>query len=392
MFSLKFNSINSSDMRRLDILISNPNNFEQNLLSTKKLYLDSRKQIGDQTIQFREKILRLASFALTVDLSADSILAQYYAWTILNLQQVFLLFSNNKVREVFGNKLGSPLVVTHEDYFHCPTNLVFTQQLWFALKLQSEINSNTILSSINPTLKTGMKTELGNLRITLQQTPLTTDSPSFLIRRLPNSPISLDQLIAQDQISSVYAELLIASLYERKNIIIAGEPGSGKTTLANALLLESDPLWRTIIIEDASEIILPKQKFPFLQHYTVPSLDHSSAKLIREVEITKLLHRSPDYVFLGEIQTKLDTKSIFEAFSAGIRGMATTHARNFSSLLKRWTESHAVNRELIDCIDIIVITSREFSKDAVHMRVSDVFINKGDQFERIFNSEIFLQE
>ncbi|MEM3629829.1 MAG: hypothetical protein QXY18_00230, partial [Nitrososphaerota archaeon] len=75
-------------------------------------------------------------------------------------------------------------------------------------------------------------------------------------------------------------------------------------------------------------------------------------------EIIKLLHRSPTYVFLGEVQTKSHTKALFHAIAAGIKTMFTVHASSIQQLIRRWTIAYGINPISLIDLDILVFISR----------------------------------
>src|SRR5688500_9762307 len=82
-------------------------------------------------------------------------------------------------------------------------------------------------------------------------------APSFNIRRRALKIFSLDDYVAAGIISAREAKILAQSIADRRNIVVVGSTGSGKTTLANALIAEIaavHPAHRLVIIEDTPEI------------------------------------------------------------------------------------------------------------------------------------------
>ncbi len=376
---------NDSHLTKYIIQLNKPYTFETSVMKIQNKYINLRNKNGGPPLPIYQKLIQLRSIAQTKILDSNkTLLVQALAWSALDLIEFFLLFSDDEITEAFCGEIGTPLTITHRQYGRCLTNQIFSEEFWASLKLQSELNSRQVLSSINPTLKTGMITDLGNFRISMQIPPRTPFSPAFNIRRIPKNPITTYELVKQLQVSENIAKTLIKAIQERKNIIIAGEPGSGKTTLANALLLHTDPSWRLIILEDAHEVNIPIELFPMNIRYSMPSIGKNNQLFNRGDEISRLLHRSPDYVFLGEIQNSQDTKITFEAFAAGIRGIATTHARNYDGLISRWTASHQLSEDLIGAIDYIVVTGRIFVKNKFILRTIELIrLENGEKIEVI---------
>ena len=360
-----------------------PHNWHSKVILLQDQYLKNRGDSDPRDIG--STIDNLVNLAISIDLVSikEAKLGEAMAWSAVGLEEFFMLFYDDQVTETFCNEIGTPIIVSHRVYGRCITNLLFREELWSSLKIRSEYDTGHALSPISPALKVSFNTNFGNLRISLQSPPLTPLSPAFNMRRLPLHPIAMDTLVAEKQIPSNMAGILIEKLQTRLNIIIAGEPGSGKTTLANALLLTSDPTWRLIVMEDAREVILPSQKFPMSTRFFMPVVGENNRFAKRSDEIARLLHRSPDYVFLGELQNAEDTKVAFEAFAAGISGMATTHARDFEGLISRWVNSHHLEKGLLNAIDYIVFTKRELRDGRVNLSTSEIYENRKGVFEEV---------
>jgi hypothetical protein len=77
-------------------------------------------------------------------------------------------------------------------------------------------------------------------------------------------------------------------------------------------------------------------------------------KLNKSNEIIKCLHRSPDYLILGEIQTAEHSKALFQAITAGLRTIQTCHSESASSLISRWNRGHDIKGDNLALMDVIV--------------------------------------
>ncbi len=228
------------------------------------------------------------------------------------------------------------------------------QKFYESVKLQAELAADQILSPRNPSLVANLNSRLGNLRIMIKMPPL---GNGIVIRRLPSHPLTLQDLVLQRQISDGYAEFLKSACLARMNIVICGEPGAGKTTLLNALLLELPKAWRIVIMEDTKELSV---EGVFCDKFSTPQVKifEKGQKHLKENIIALALKNSPDYLVFGEIQQPEDTETVFEGFAAGLKGIVTTHAKSMETLMVRWKESHKLSPELLQTIDIVVVTKR----------------------------------
>lgn len=84
--------------------------------------------------------------------------------------------------------------------------------------------------------------------------PVALNGPILTIRRFPDTPITMEKLIALGSLSAECAEFLKTLVRARYSMVIGGGTGSGKTTFLGALsnFIPSDE--RLITIEDNAEL------------------------------------------------------------------------------------------------------------------------------------------
>ena len=88
--------------------------------------------------------------------------------------------------------------------------------------------------------------------------------------------------------------------------------------------------------------------------FRVTPLDENTSLLDKSTEIMKCLHRSPDYLVLGEIQTAEHSQALFQSIVAGLRSIQTCHSSSPSSLVTRWVIEHNISTSSLALMDLIV--------------------------------------
>lgn len=153
--------------------------------------------------------------------------------------------------------------------------------------------------------------------------------PSVIIRRHRFELSSLHELEDRGLIDQALNSFLSAAVRAKRNIIIAGGTGSGKTTMLRALLNEVPPDDRIVTIEDAYELGL--DRFESLH----PDYDMLQARPpniegrgeVSMIDLAKMaLRMDPDRVIIGEVRGS-EAFPMLMAMSQGNNGsMCTLHA------------------------------------------------------------------
>jgi flagellar protein FlaI len=153
------------------------------------------------------------------------------------------------------------------------------------------------------------------------------------IRKFPETPYSIVQLIKQNVLSPLMAAYMWFIMEKKALFFIAGPTGSGKTTLLNALLGLINPLETVHTIEEVFEISPPTPRYI---GFTIKRGSEASGVEIGIPDILKLnLRMRPDYLIVGEIRTARDLNVFLDVAGTGHSGLATIHASNPDYLLMR---------------------------------------------------------
>lgn len=183
-------------------------------------------------------------------------------------------------------------------------------------------------------------------------------APTFTIRKPASMVMSLSHYVRANAMSGEDADVIRNAVQSHLNIVIAGGTGSGKTTLANAIIAEivaTEPDQRLVILEDTAEIQCAAQNAVTL--HTSETTD--MARLLKST-----MRLRPDRIIVGEVRDGA-ALTLIKAWNTGHPGgVATIHANSAASALTRLEQlvaevSAMPMREVIgEAVDLIVAIAR----------------------------------
>ncbi|TAV24587.1 P-type conjugative transfer ATPase TrbB [Rhizobium ruizarguesonis] len=185
--------------------------------------------------------------------------------------------------------------------------------------------------------------------------------PAFTIRRRASRLIPLEDYVRTGVMTDYQASTIRSAISARLNIVISGGTGSGKTTLANAVINEivkSTPEDRLVILEDTAEIQCAAENAVLL--HTSDSID--MARLLKST-----MRLRPDRIVVGEVRDGA-ALTLLKAWNTGHPGgVATIHSNTAMSALRRLEQltaeasqqpMHEVIGEAVDLVISIERTPR----------------------------------
>ena len=141
----------------------------------------------------------------------------------------------------------------------------------------------------------------------------------------------LDELVARGTLDAGAARFLSAAVRARASVVVAGAPGSGKTTLMSCCAAELDPGLRVVVAEEVFEADVPLAD--------VASMQTRPARVDRpEVDLRRLvagfLRMAPDVAVVGEVRDR-EALPLLLTLSSGVTGYTTVHAGSARQALTR---------------------------------------------------------
>ncbi len=222
---------------------------------------------------------------------------------------------------------------------------------------------NRVVNEVSPIVDARLD---NGARVNIVMNPVALNGPIVTIRRFPDNPITMNQLIQKQSISLEVAQFLKKLVQAGYNILISGGTGSGKTTFLNVLSDYIPKQERVITIEDSAELQL--QDLPNLVRLETRN---SNVEGCNEITIRDLIRTSlrmrPDRIIVGEVRGA-EAIDMLQCLNTGHDGsMSTGHANSAMDMLSRLENMvlmgielplSAIKQQIASGVDIIVHLGR----------------------------------
>lgn len=217
-------------------------------------------------------------------------------------------------------------------------------------------------------------------RVNVVVEPACIGGPVLTIRRFPDSPITMERLIAMGSITQEAAAFLEELVKSGYSILIGGGTSAGKTTFLNALSHYIPGDERIITIEDTAELQI--QGIENLVRLEARSANMEGGRQITIRELIKTaLRMRPNRIIVGEVRQE-EAIDLLQAWNTGHDGsIGTVHANSTADMISRLETMvlmgmqlplEAIRRQIASGVDIMVHLGRRKDKKRRVLEISEV--------------------
>ncbi len=217
-------------------------------------------------------------------------------------------------------------------------------------------------------------------RVNVVLNPVALNGPIVTIRRFPDKPVTMEDLVSFGSITEEVCEWLSRLVQAKYNIFISGGTGSRKTTFLNALSNYIPGEERIITIEDSAELQIRN-----IRNLVRMETRNANVEGCREITIRDLIKTSlrmrPDRIIVGEVRGG-EAFDMMQCLNTGHDGsMSTGHANSSRDMLSRLENMilmgieiplEAIRQQIASGIDIIVHLGRLRDKSRKVLEIVEV--------------------
>ena len=282
------------------------------------------------------------------------------------------------VEDLIINNL-KPIYIHHSQKGFISTGKHFSTQRELELFIQK-----ILLFSGRKKMDKIVNLELPNLegRVNIILSPF---GPQITITKAKVSPLSILELVREGSLTHEVAAqlwLYIEGMSIRPaNIIIAGGPGVGKTTLLNALFGFIPETDRLVVIEDTLEL----NTF----------LEESCSRLESDDELSladlvkNALRMRPERIIVGEVRG-IEARDMITACNIGKYCIGTIHAlTSREAIIRLQSEPMNIPDMLVSLIDVFIVLKRYHVKDKIFRVIDEVSETSGMEQVKILLSQVY---
>lgn len=243
----------------------------------------SREQPDNEVMEIIDEVLLEEQLLRLLPVSESHRLRTELFYSLRRLDILQSLIEDPEVTEIMINGPNSIFVERAGHLQELDIRFESEEKLQDVIQ-QIVAGCNRIVNEASPIVDARLS---GGARVNIVMNPIALNGPIVTIRRFPDNPITLEELIRWESLSREAAELLQLLVRAGYNIFISGGTGSGKTTFLN-VLSGCIPDWeRVITIEDSAELQLQG-----LRNLVRLETRNSNVEGCREITVRDLIRAS----------------------------------------------------------------------------------------------------
>lgn len=339
--------------------------------------IDYSKELSDEEIQeLIDEILIKESRKTPLKLSERARLRKELFHAVRQLDVLQELVDEPCITEIMINGPDSIFIERAGRLY--PSELRFDNEEKLRNVIQQIVaDCNRVVNEASPIVDARLA---NGARVNIVLSPVALNGPVVTIRRFPDKPVMMEDLIAYGSITPEVCGWLQKLVQAKYNIFISGGTGSGKTTFLNALSAFIPAEERIITIEDSAE----------LQIRGIPNLvrletRNANVEGCQEITIRDLIKTSlrmrPDRIIVGEVRGG-EAFDMMQCLNTGHDGsMSTGHANSSKDMLSRLENMilmgveiplAAIKQQIASGVDIIIHLGRLRDKSRKVLEIAEV--------------------
>ncbi|MBQ9301766.1 ATPase, T2SS/T4P/T4SS family [Butyrivibrio sp.] len=323
--------------------------------------MDFSKDISDdEMLELIDKALFDEIRHLSISTNQRKQVRMQVFYSIRKLDALQELLDDPDITEIMVNGTDNIFVEKNGSIFKSESRFESEEKLQDVVQ-QIVASCNRVVNEASPIVDA----RISGSRINVVLNPIALNGPIITIRRFPENPFSMDDLINLGALSEYLKEYLKVLVKAGYNIFISGGTGSGKTTFLNTLSNFIPKDLRLITIEDNAELQI--RQVPNLVQLEARNANVEGCKEITIRDLIKSsLRMRPDWIVVGEVRGE-ETVDMLQAMNTGHMSMSTGHANSAGDMLSRLETMvlmgmeiplSAVRGQIASGIDIIVHLGR----------------------------------
>ena len=257
----------------------------------------SRETADEEVLDLIDRAITSGSREESLRLEEMKKLRREIFHSIRRLDVLQELLEDPEITEIMVN--GPDTVFIEKKGVLLPGNIAFSS----ARKLEDVIQQivaacNRVVNASSPIVDARLA---DGSRVNVILPPVALNGPILTIRRFPQKPITMEDLLQYGSISAEMADFLRRCVQAKLNIFISGGTGSGKTTFLNVLSGFIPEEERIVTIEDSAELQLLHSPNLVRLEARNANVEGCDPVTIRDL-IRASLRIRPDRIIVGEVR------------------------------------------------------------------------------------------